>query len=99
MFFAAVSSHMKSRKKRNFKKKWVVWLAWSCWNNRKFHNERAVFIAGKKGIKAGGFNAADLRASHGFITRVRELGARCKVFLDLLFGKKPHFLGEPVDIG
>ena len=67
--------------------------------SQKFHNERAVFIAGKKGIKATGFNAADVRASYGFITRVRELGARCKVFIDLLFGKKPHFLGDPVDIG
>ena len=67
--------------------------------SQKFHNERAVFIAGKKGIKAAGFNAADVRASYGFLTHVREWGARCKVFIDLLFGKKPHFLGEPVDIG
>ena len=67
--------------------------------SQKFHNERAVFIAGKKGIEATGFNAADVRASYGFTTRVRELGARCKVFIDLLLGKKPHFLGEPVDIG
>lgn len=67
--------------------------------SQKFHNERAVFIAGKKGIKAVGFNATDVRASYGFITRVREWGARCKVFIDLLFGKKPHFLGEPIDIG
>ena len=67
--------------------------------SQKFHNERAVFIAGKKGLKAAGFNAADVRASYGFITHVREWGARCKVFLDLLLGKKPHFLGEPVDIG
>ena len=67
--------------------------------SQRFHNERAVFIAGKKGLKAAGFNAADVRASYGFITHVREWGARCKVFLDLLLGKKPHFLGEPVDIG
>lgn len=67
--------------------------------SQRFHNERAVFIAGKKGIKAAGFNAADVRASYGFITHVREWGARCKVFIDLLFGKKPHFLGDPVDIG
>ena len=67
--------------------------------SQKFHNERAVFIAGKKGIKAVGFNATDVHASYGFITRVREWGARCKVFIDLLFGKKPHFLGEPIDIG
>lgn len=67
--------------------------------SQRFHNERAVFIAGKKGIKAAGFNAAGVRASYGFITHVREWGARCKVFIDLMFGKKPHFLGEPVDIG
>ena len=67
--------------------------------SQKFHNERAVFIAQKKGIRAAGFNAADVRASYGLITHVREWGARCKVFIDLLFGKKPHFLGEPIDIG
>ena len=67
--------------------------------SQRFHNERAVFIAGKKGIKAAGFNAADVRASYGFITHVREWGARCKVFIDLIIGKKPHFLGDPVDIG
>ena len=67
--------------------------------SQKFHNERAVFIAGKKGIKAAGFNATDVRASYGFITHVREWGARCKVFIDLIFGKKPHFLGAPVDLG
>lgn len=68
-------------------------------NRKKEYNERAVFIAGKKGIQAVGFNAADVRASFGFLTHVREWGARCKVFLDLLLGKKPHFLGDPVDIG
>ena len=67
--------------------------------SQKFRNERAVFIAKKKGIKASGYNAADVRGRYGLITHVREWGARCKVFIDLLFGKKPHFLGEPVDIG
>ena len=67
--------------------------------SQKFHNERAVFIAGKKGLDAFGYNARDVRRGRGIITHVREWGARCKVFLDLLFGKKPHFLGEPIDIG
>ena len=68
--------------------------------SQKFHNERAVFIAGKKGIDAIGYNAADVSLrSGGIVTHVREWGARCKVFLDLLSGKKPHFLGEPIDIG
>ena len=67
--------------------------------SQKFHNERAIFIAKKKGVDAIGYNAEDVRFHYGFITYVREWFARCKVFLDLLFGKKPHFLGEPVDIG
>ena len=67
--------------------------------SQKFHNERAVFIAKKKGIKASGYNATDVRGRYGLITHVREWGARCKVFIDLLFRKRPHFLGEPVDIG
>lgn len=67
--------------------------------SQKFHNERAVFIAGKKGITSVGYNAADVRGRYGLTTHVREWGARCKVFLDLLFGKKPHFLGDPIDIG
>ena len=67
--------------------------------SQKFHNERAIFIAGKKGIEAVGFNAADVSLSAGGIaTHIREWGARCKVFLDLALGKKPHFLGEPIDM-
>jgi SanA protein len=66
--------------------------------SQRFHNERAVFIAMQKGIDAIGLNAADVNRHYGFLTRVREYFARCKVFLDLLFGVKPHFLGEPVDI-
>lgn len=67
--------------------------------SQKFHNERVVFIAGKKGIQAIGYNASDVGFHYGFITHFREWFARCKVFLDLIIGKKPHFLGEPIDIG
>lgn len=67
--------------------------------SQRFHNERAVFIAGKKGIDAIGFNAGDVGLRYGFMTYFRECFARCKVFLDLVVGMKPHFLGEPVDIG
>ncbi len=67
--------------------------------SQKFHNERAIFIAGKKGIDAVGYNAYDVRHGYGVVTHAREWGARCKVFLDLISGKQPHFLGEPIDIG
>lgn len=67
--------------------------------SQQFHNERAIFIAGKKSIDAIGYNARDARLKYGFKTRIREVFARCKVFLDLLIGKQPHFLGERIDIG
>ena len=66
--------------------------------SQKFHNERAIFIAGRKGIDAVGYNASGVGLNYGFMTYVRELFARCKVYLDLATGKKPHFLGEPVSL-
>ena len=66
--------------------------------SQRFHNERAVFIAGKKAIDAIGFNAGDVGLPYGLTTYIRECFARCKVFLDLATGKKPHFLEDPVSI-
>ena len=66
--------------------------------SQKFHNERAIFIARRKGIDAIGFNAQDYPFRYGLVTHVREWFARCKVYLDLLTGKEPHFLGDPEDI-
>ena len=67
--------------------------------SQKFHNERAVYIARKNGINAFGYNAKEVDAYNGFKTKVRELFARDKVFIDLLFGVKPKFLGEKIIIG
>ena len=67
--------------------------------SQRFHNERAIFIARKKKIDAIGFNARDAGRRYGLKTRIREVFARCKVFLDLMIGKQPHFLGESIDIG
>ncbi|MBR5432033.1 MAG: YdcF family protein [Bacteroidales bacterium] len=67
--------------------------------SQKFHNERAVFIAGKKGIEAFGYNAEDVGFNYGLMTYIRECFARCKVYIDLITGKQPHFLGDPVDVG
>ncbi|MFT4663775.1 MAG: SanA protein [Polaribacter sp.] len=63
-----------------------------------FHNERAIFIANAKGIKAVGFNAKDVSLRFGLKVQLRERLARVKVLLDLLFGKQPKFLGEKVKI-
>ncbi len=63
-----------------------------------FHNERALFIADKKDIKAVAFNAQDVSANYGFKTQMREKLARIKLLLDISFNKQPKFLGEQVRI-
>lgn len=63
-----------------------------------FHNQRAIYIADKKGIFAIGYNAKDLPGSLGVKTNIREKLARVKVFIDLLFDKKPRFLGKKISI-
>jgi len=66
--------------------------------SQKFHNARAVFIARKNGIKAIGFNADDISISRSLRTRVREIFARIKVFIDLSIGKDPRYLGDEIII-
>lgn len=66
--------------------------------SQKFHNERAVFLAQKNGIKAYGYNAKDVNAYAGFKTNLREKFARAKVFVDLITDKEPKFGGEKVII-
>jgi SanA protein len=66
--------------------------------SQKFHSERAVYLARSYGIEAFGYNAKEVEAYKGFKTKVRELFARDKMFIDLLFAVKPKFLGEKVVI-
>lgn len=67
--------------------------------SQRFHNERAVFLAHAHGINAIAYNARDVERHNGLKTRIREVFARSKVFIDLLIEKKPKFLGESVPIG
>lgn len=60
---------------------------------QKFHCERALFIAKFNGIDAICFAAKQPEIYFG--TRIREMFARTRAVLDLLFGIKPHFLGDP----
>jgi SanA protein len=66
--------------------------------SQKFHNNRAIYLAQKKGLKAIGFNAEDITGTNGFKVQLREYFARVKVFLDLLTNKQPKFFGEKIDI-
>lgn len=63
-----------------------------------FHNERAVFIANHKDMKAIAFNAKDVNSYGGFKTQLREKFARVKMLLDLASGKKAKFYGDRIAI-
>lgn len=67
--------------------------------SQKFHNERAIFLANHFGIEAIAMNARDASVYHGFKTLFREKLARVKLFVDLLVGKQPKFLGDQITIG
>ena len=63
------------------------------------HDARALYIAKANGIDAVAVEAPILA---GRLVRIRlairEGRARDKMMLDLLFGRKPHFLGEKIPI-
>lgn len=66
--------------------------------SQEFHNERALFLADRKGLHAIGFNARDIGGSYGMKVHLREYPARVKVFLDLLFNTQPRFYGNRIEI-
>lgn len=58
--------------------------------SQKFHNERAIYLSDKNGIYAIGFNAEPSHVQHSRIKNTfREIFARPKMFIDIVFGKKP----------
>ena len=64
-----------------------------------FHNERALYIATRKGLDVVAFNALDVQLHRWQIRMtVREWLARTKAVLDVYTHKQPHFLGEPITI-
>lgn len=64
-----------------------------------FHNERAIFLAQYYGYEAFGYNAKDLEMNRSsYRTKIREVFARVKVFIDIITNKQPKFLGEPIYI-
>lgn len=68
--------------------------------SQNFHNERAVFIARAKGMKVIAYNAKDVELKFSIKTRIREIFARVKVFIDLyIINKQPKFLGKTIPIG
>lgn len=67
--------------------------------SQKFHNQRALFIANRRGVTAVGYNAKDVSFRLGIKIRLREYLARCKAILDIIIlNKQPKFLGEKITI-
>ena len=67
--------------------------------SQKFHNERALVQARHYGIDAIAYNADDVILGYPWLkVQCRERLARVKLYLDLLTGKQPKFLGEKVNI-
>ncbi|GAB4405611.1 MAG: hypothetical protein OHK0039_06760 [Bacteroidia bacterium] len=64
-----------------------------------FHNRRALCIAWARGIDAVAFDARDVAGRDGRKVQMRERLARVQMLLDLLLGRGPRYLGEPVPIG
>lgn len=66
--------------------------------SQRFHNERALFIANRRGVQAIAYNAQDPPEKYQIKVLLREKLARVKMMLDLLFNKQPKFFGDKVDI-
>lgn len=67
--------------------------------SQEFHNERAVFLAQHYGLIVYGYNAKDVGLSRfSYRTKIREVFARVKVFVDIVTGKGPKYLGDPIKI-
>ena len=67
--------------------------------SQQFHNERAIYIAEANDMTAEAYNAKSVSRRYGAKTYIREYLARTKMFMDLLFGKDPKFLGKEIKIG
>lgn len=63
--------------------------------SQRFQNERAIYIARANGIEACGLNATDVPGSGGLKTKLREIGARVKMWLDVnVLSTRPKVLGD-----
>lgn len=65
--------------------------------SQRFQDERAIYLAKANGIEAYGFAARDVEAHAGLKTKLREVGARVKMWLDVNFlNTRPQQLGHKI---
>ncbi len=67
--------------------------------SQRFQNERAIYLARAHDIGAYGFDARDVGTHGGMKTRIREVGARVKMWLDVNFlNTRPRHLGNRIEL-
>lgn len=67
--------------------------------SQRFQNERAIYLAKAHGIEAFGYTARDVESSGAFKTRLREVGARVKMWLDVHFlDTRPRYIGDKEEL-
>lgn len=67
--------------------------------SQRFQNQRAIYLAKANGIEAYGFNARDVETQAGIKTKIREVGARVKMWLDVNFlNTRPSHLGTRIEL-
>jgi SanA protein len=67
--------------------------------SQRFQNQRAIYLAKANGIEAYGFNAQDVETQAGLQTKIREVGARVKMWLDVnLLNTRPIHLGDKIEL-
>jgi SanA protein len=67
--------------------------------SQRFQNERAIYLAKANAIDAYGFAARDVEVGEGMKTKLREVGARVKMWLDVNFlNTRPRHLGDKVEM-
>lgn len=66
--------------------------------SQKFHNERAIYLAEKKGLSVIAFNAKNATGKIKHKNQIREYLAKTKATLDIILHKKAKFLGEKIEI-
>ncbi len=68
--------------------------------SQRFHNERAIFIASRRGLDVVGYDAPDVGFVHGVRASIRERFARLIAVLDVtVLRRQPRRMGEPILIG
>lgn len=67
--------------------------------SQRFQNQRAIYLAKANGIEAYGYDARDVEPQDGMKTRIREVGARVKMWLDVHYlNTRPRHLGDKIDL-